>query len=270
MNILSWLKGKKKQKEVRNYQKDENFSFEEDYYGDINIIDGFKILYCNNYNKISLTSPEDVSFISFVISIPYNDKSFADIIKFANFMINLNIHTTILYNIIDIIFNYTKENKNILIFLRGNLGLYEYICDNLYNNIITKYIRNNIFPNGLPINCPIEFENNIINSIDYPSKDIDILFIENNIISKDFKPVIGISISNIIYKSKTCPIDYYNKKYIVLNDRIIIITSIDKLTEDELDYIINNVSDGNKLITSIHKNINDDDINIDLDIDEII
>ena len=49
MGIKSWIKGKLKQKEMRKLEPDKEFEFEENYYGDTNIIDGFNFLYCNNY-----------------------------------------------------------------------------------------------------------------------------------------------------------------------------------------------------------------------------
>ena len=159
-------------------------------------------------------------------------------------------------------------NKDkINIFFRGNINYYIILCSYIHNNIITKYIRNNLFPNELNINCPNEYLNNVYNSITYPCKEIDILFIEDNIISNFFKykPVIGLSID------KNCDkINIENKNYMYYNDRIIIYCDITKLSNNELQYIINNVNYGNKILNLIHTSITEDNINIDLDIDEII
>lgn len=42
MNIFKWIKGKKKQREVRNLIPDKDFEFKQNYYGNTNILEGFK------------------------------------------------------------------------------------------------------------------------------------------------------------------------------------------------------------------------------------
>ena len=59
-------------------------------------------------------------------------------------------------------------------------------------------------------------------------------------------------------------------KYICYNNRFIFYLSINTLDEKELDYIINNVDYGNKLLTLLHKGITEDNMDIDLDIDEVL
>jgi hypothetical protein len=51
MSILSYFKGKKKQREVRNLTPDKEFQFKENYYGDTNVVEGFRFIYCNNYTE---------------------------------------------------------------------------------------------------------------------------------------------------------------------------------------------------------------------------
>lgn len=264
--IISWFKGKKKQKELQNIEPDKNFTFEENYYGKIEIIEGFQFIYCNNYNKIFYEDKNNISFISCIVSLPKNDKTIKDLINFINLYINLiqnKLNNIKLNNYNNI--NININNEKINIFLRGNMNYYIILCSYIYNNIITKYIRNNLFPNELNIDCPNEYLNNIYNSITYPCKEIDILFIENNILCKDFNPVIGLSID------KNCnKINIEDKNYIYYNNRIIIYCSIDKLSDEELQYITNNINYGNKLLDLIHIGITEDYVNIDLDIDEII
>jgi hypothetical protein len=197
MSILSWIKGKKKQREMRKLKPDENFEFEKEYYGDTNILEGFNFIYCNNYTdkfcNINSAYKEELSFISCVISLPTELKTLKDLEIFVNnlFAYKYNSNRAFNYNNIYI----ELGLKEVKLFLRGNLLFYSTICKNIYNNIFTKYIRNNLFPNEFPIETPNEFLDKMYNSINYPSKDIDILFIEDKLLCKNFKPVIGLSIN---------------------------------------------------------------------------
>ena len=263
MKILNWIKGKIKQREMKNIKPDKDFKFEENYYGDIDNLNGFKIIYSNNYDKIYHSNQNELSFISSVITIPNNNKTLFDLICLINTLLIPNLikdeNSFCNYNQINI---YLSDNL-INIFIRGNLQFYNNICNHVHNNIITKYIRNNLFPNESFINCPNEFLNNIYNSITNPFKNIDILFIEEDILCKNFKPVIGLSISQ-----DDEIIDLSNKNPLYINGRYIIYSELDNFNEQEIQYIIDNVKNGNKLLNILHKSIDTDDI--DLNIDEII
>ena len=265
MKIISWLKGKKKQRELRKLEPNKDFQFKEDYYGDTQILNGFKFIYCNNYtDKLYNSNKELLSFISCIISLPKTEKILVDLVNFINIFHTdefIKEYNTFKINNISIEINESIIN----IYLRGNILYYIGICNNIHNNIITRYIRNNIFPNELPIETPNEFLDNIYNSINYPNKEIDILFIEDKVECKEFKPVIGLSI-NINSDKIDINNDYINYK--CYNNRYIIYCEINKLPKEELDYIINNVNHGNKLLELVHNNIEIDDI--DSDIDEII
>lgn len=262
MNIISWIKGKKKKREVSKYKKDEDFEFEMKYYGETDLLLGFNFIYCNNYNKIyDNTNKNELSFISCSIILPYNDKNILDLTQFMNiFYIIETPRLSSDYNNIHI----EIEDNKLILFLRGNINLYKEICDNIHNNIITRFIRNSIFPDESIIDCPNEFLNNIYNSINHPCKPVDILFIEDKVICRDFQPVIGISINKNMSDEL---IDLENKETIRFEDRLITYCSIDKLSEGDINYLLNNTRDGNKLLNIIHTSINDD---IDLDVDEII
>lgn len=265
MSLLSWLKGKKKQRQMRKLEPDKDFEFKEDYYGITNEdnIYNFKFVYCNNYTDklYKLLFKDHLSFISCKITLPNTEKVLRDITKFMNYYINSDLSDTITFKYknfyLEIDYNYIN------IYLRGDLSFYVEIRDNIHNNIITKFIVNNIFPDFIAIETPNEFLGNIYNSINCPSKPIDILFIEDSIECKHFKPVIGLSIKDD---------DKYNIpkecQVLSLNNRNIIYIEIDKLSNSELDYIVNNVNHGNKLLELVHKDIGNDDI--DSDIDEII
>lgn len=261
MKILSWIKGKMKQREMRKLVPDENFEFEEDYYGDTNIIEGFNFVYCNNYtdklynNAITLEK-EYLSFISCVISLPSELKVINDLVNFVNELYEYKYRYTNVFPYKNICIK--MNSKNIQLFLRGDLLFYKNLCDKIHNNIFTKYIRNNIFPNGSSIETPNEYLDKLYNSITNPYKDIDILFIEDNILCKEFKPVIGLSVSQ---KHK----DKINKFSFTINNRHIIYLQIDELNDNELSYLIENVRHGDKLLNLLHKDDNDY-----LDIDEVI
>lgn len=263
MSILSWIKGKMKQREMRKLVPDKDFEFEEDYYGNSNIIEGFNFVYCNNYtdklyNNAATLEKEYLSFISCVISLPAEIKVINDLVNFVNelYEYKYRYSNVFLYKNI-----YIKMNsKNIQLFLRGDLLFYKNLCDKIHNNIFTKYIRNNIFPNGSAIETPNEYLDKLYNSITNPYKDIDILFIEDNVLCKEFKPVIGLSV-NQKYKDKI------NKFSFPLNNRYIIYLQLDELNDNELSYLIENVKHGDKLIDLLHKHNTDNDY---LDIDEVI
>lgn len=262
MNILKWIKGKKKQIENRKLTPNEDFEFEKDYFGEIDIIDGFKIIYCNNYtDKLYNSNKNILSFISSVVSLPKTEKILENLINFINIYYRNNLSDFNAFRY-DNIFIEIKQSK-INIYLRGDLGFYRKICDNIHNNIITKYIRNNLFPNELSIDTPNEFLDNMYNSITYPNKEIDILFIEDKFLCNDLNPIIGLSINH-----NSNNIDLNNKYGFIINNRFITYCEINSLSENELNYIINNVTHGNNLLNILHKDIEQDDINTD--IDEII
>ena len=263
MSIKSWIKGKMKQREMRKLEPDKNFEFEENYYGEANIIEGFSFIYCNNYtDKFNSTSLADLekgclSFISCVISLPAEIKVIIDLVSFMN-----NVHEYKFSSVLKYKNIYIKMNtKNIQLFLRGDLNFYKNLCDKIRNNIFTKYIRNNIFPNGMSIETPNEYLDKIYNSITNPYKDIDILFIEDNVLCKEFKPIIGLSV-NKKYEDKIDKVSWTTS-----NNRIIIYLQIDELSDNEISYLIENVKHGDKLINLFHKHLTDNDY---LDIDEVI
>ena len=262
MSLLSFIKGKLKQREVRKLEPEEDFKFEENYYGDINIIDGFNFVYCNNYTTKLYENKEVtlncLSFISCVISLPSELKVIGDLEFFIN---NTREEFSLFrYNNINISIN----KDRIQLFLRGDIKFYEFICKNIHNNIFTKYIRNNILLEDTPIDTPNEYLNNIYTSINHPSKEVDILFIEDNIQCKGFKPVIGLSVKSNLLKS---PINFSNKTRITLNNRDITYCQIDKLDSDELNYLLTNVKHGDKLLKLVHTYITNNDYS---NIDEII
>lgn len=260
MKLKSWLKGKKKQIEIRKLSPDNEFEFEKNYYGVSENINGFKFIYCNNYtDKLYVSNKNILSFLSCIISLPNTTKILQDLINFINTYTYLDIHNNLQYRSTYIVMGTDKIDM----YLRGNLHFYSEICNNIHNNIITRYIRNNIFPNELSIETPNEFLNNIYNSITNPNKEIDILFIEDNLLCKSFSPVIGLSIS------KNCDkINIDNYLYSIVNNRYIIYCELKDLIKEDLNYIVNNVKHGNKLLELVHINIEDDDI--DSEIDEII
>lgn len=265
MSILSWLKGKKKQRNMRKLEPDKDFEFKEDYYGIVNEDDiyNFNFIYCNNYtDKLYPSLHKDIlSFISCKITVPNTAKVFKDIINFMNYYINEDLSdiNAFKYKNFHIEHDYNYTN----IYLRGDLSFYREICDNIHNNIISKYIRNNIFPDHIAIETPNEFLDNIYNSIKYPSKPIDILFIENVTNWNYFKPVIGLSIKDDgNYNIPTQCIT------LSINNRNIVYIEIDKIPKKDLEYLIENVKHGNKLLELVHKSIGNDSIYSD--IDEII
>ena len=262
MSIKSWIKGKLKQREMRKLEPDKNFEFEENYYGESNIIEGFNFVYCNNYTDKLNTSTDELekeilSFISCVILLPAEIKVINDLINFMNDIYEYKFSSILNYKNIFIKMN----TKNIQLFLRGDIFFYKNICDKIHNNIFTKYIRNNIFPDGLTIETPNEYLNSLYISINNPCKDIDILFIEDNILCDEFKPVIGLSV-NKKYNDKINKVSWTSS-----NNRIIIYLQINELTDNEISYLIENVKHGDKLINLLHKHITDNDY---LDIDEVI
>ena len=265
MSIISWLKGKKKQRDMRKLEPDKNFEFKEDYYGitDEDNIYNFKFIYCNNYTDKLYQSlfKDNLSFISCKITLPNKEKALRDITKFMNYYINSDLSDINTFKYKN--FYIEMEYNYINIYLRGDLSFYREICDNIHNNIITKFILNNIFPDYIAIETPNEFLDNIYNSINCPSKPIDILFIEDIIECKYFKSVIGLSIKDD---------DKYNIptqcQTLSLNNRYIVYIEIDKIPNSDLQYITDNVKYGNKLLELVHKGIGNN--NIDSDIDEII
>lgn len=260
MNIFKWIKGKKKQREVRNLIPDKDFEFKQNYYGNTNILEGFKFLYCNNYtDKYCNDHKNKLSFITCAITIPNNQKTLSDTIDLI--YLNGYLRFSDLYDYTNLV--YRKDDEYITLYIKGNIDYYDNLCDMIHNNIITKYIRNNIFIDESPIETPNEFLENMYNSINNPDKEIDILFIEDNIEYYKIKPVIGLSIN------KNCErINLENKTVYDINNRKIIYCEIDKFTEEELNYIKKTARHGNKLPESIHLNINiDNDFN---DIDEIL
>ena len=262
MSIISFVKGKLKQREVRKLVPDENFEFDKVFYGDTNIIDGFNFIYCNNYTDKfikSSTNKECLSFISCVISLPAEIKTFIDLGNFVNGYIEIEdtYHPIFKYRNIYIVMGTDK----IQLYLRGDIQYYNYLCENIHNNIFTRYIRNNIFVDGVYIETPNEYLDKMYNSINYPNKEMDILFIEDNTLCKEFSPVIGLSLSN-----KNNKFDSYIKdnNFIIENNRVIIYKEIDKLSDEEIYYLVNNVKYGDKLLDLLHDN------NEYSDIDEII
>ena len=254
MSIKSWIKGKMKQREMRKLKPDKDFEFEENYYGEANIIEGFSFIYCNNYtDKFNSTTLADLekgclSFISCVISLPAEIKVIIDLVSFMN-----NVHEYKFSSVLKYKNIYIKMNtKNIQLFLRGDLNFYKNLCDK---------IRNNIFPNGMSIETPNEYLDKIYNSITNPCIDIDILFIEDNVLCKEFKPIIGLSV-NKKYEDKIDKVSWTTS-----NNRIIIYLQIDELSDNEISYLIENVKHGDKLINLFHKHLTDNDY---LDIDEVI
>lgn len=261
MSIQSWIKGKIKQREVRKLEPDVDFQFKENYYGDSNIIEGFNFIYCNNYtDKYCKDTYKDIfSYISCVISLPYEAKILKDLMILLNY--TLNNHNRV--EEYDYIYLKILDN-NIQLFLKGDLFFYRTLCNNIHNNIFTKYIRNNLFIEDNPIETPNEYLDCMLNSINCPSKNIDILFIDSNRPHENYKPVIGLSISKNEYKKEKAII-YKRDHMSLINDRYILYTQLDKLTENELNYLINEVKYGDKLIDLLHLTNNDY-----LDIDEII
>ena len=264
MSIVSYIKGKKKQREVRKLEPDINFEFEKEYYGDSNIIDGFNFLYCNNYTEKLINSKEMdklrteyLSYISCVISLPTEQKVINDLEYFIN-----NYDDFSLFNYKNIHIVLGKEKTQL--YIRGDISFYSRICNNIHNNIFTKYIRNNLFPDGIQIETPNEYLNNMYNSIQNPSKEVDILFIDNNTLFEDYKPIVGLSIKKNLLKN---PINLSNKTNIELNNREITYFQIDKLDSEELNYLVANVRHGDKLLELVHKYKINNDYS---DIDEII
>lgn len=262
MGIINWIKGKLKQREVRNLLPDEEFQFKENFYGYTNILEGFRFTYCNNYtDKFYYENKNKISFISCMIILPNNTKTLNDILDFI--FINSYFKFSDLYNYDNII--YKKDDEYITLYIRGDISYYDELCDKVHNNIVSRYIRTNMFSylDDTPIETPNEFLENMYNSITNPDKEVDILFIEDNIQYHKIKPVIGLSIKKNIDK-----INLDNKIYYEMNNRNIVYCSIDKFTEDELEYIKNTARHGNKLPESLHISI-DTDIDFD-DVDEII
>lgn len=260
MGIINWIKGKLKQREMRNLLPDEEFQFKENFYGYTNILEGFRFTYCNNYtDKFYTLHKHKTSFISCMITLPNNIKILNDILDFIFLTGYMRLSDR--YNYDNIL--YKKDDEYITVYIRGDINYYENICDIIHNNIITRYIRNNIFVEEKPIETPNEYLENMYNSITNPDKEIDILFIEDNIQYHKIKPVIGLSIN------KNCTkINLDNKITHEMNNRNILYCNIDKFTEEELNYIKNTARHGNKLPESLHISI-DTDIDFD-DVDEII
>ena len=262
MSIKSFIKGKLKQIEIRKLKPDENFEFEKELYGETNIIEGFNFVYCNNYTDTYCNYGDEykhqLSFISCVISLPTESKTLKDLGDIINSKLIYNYTQIFKYNNIYI----DLGLKEIKLYLRGDILFYTNICNNIHNNIFTKYIRNNIFPNESIIETPNEFLNTMYNSINNPSKEVDILFIENNILCDNFTPVIGLSIkedSNNILRT--------NNSGIIVNKRFITYVEINRLSSEQLSYLINEVRHGDKLLELVHKYVPNNDYS---DIDEII
>lgn len=265
MNLISWIKGKFKQREVRNLKPDDNFEFKQDYYGILqeNSMNNFKFVYCNNYtDKLYKSNKNNLSFISCKITLPNTNKVLKDAIDFMNIYMNkkLSFYNTFGYKQ----FHIENEYNYMNIYIRGDLAFYNALCENIHNNIITKYIRTNIFPDGMTIETPNEYLNNIYNSIINPYKEIDILFIEE-IECKELSPVIGLSVKDGFDFTKFNVDNYITFS---LNNRHIIYTQLEDIEKEHLEYIIENVKFGNKLLDIIHKGIDSSDIYSD--IDEII
>lgn len=266
MGLKSFIKGKLKQREVRKLEPDTDFEFEMNYYGKSNIIEGFNFIYCNNYTEDFSNSTEVdrtlLSFISCVVSLPTEQKVLKDLSDFINHILNNSTPISLMeYNN----FYVSIGLDNTQLFLRGDYLFYNNICKNIHNNIFTKYIRNNIFPDETFIETPNEYLDNMYNSINCPSKEVDILFIENRVQCEGFKPVIGLSINKNINNS---PINLNAKGRSIpypINNRMIIYAEIDRFTDEEISYLIDNVKHGDKLIDLLHTTNNDYS-----DIDEII
>lgn len=252
-------------RKIENFRTkpDENFEFEQDYFGKVDVLEGFNFLYCNNYtDKLYNSNKAQLSFISCVITLPKQPKTMIDLIIFFNmYLNNESICMTNLYRYKNIYvdINHNSKHSQIKIYLRGDLSFYKELCNTIHNNIITKYIRNNIFPNELSIDTPNEFLDNIYNSITNPCKEVDILFIEENTCSQ-FSPVVGLSI-----KTNKDYIDLKNKFVIELNNRYITYCEIDKFSEEDLEYLATNVKHGNKILNILHNNITNNDFSEDMD-----
>lgn len=261
MSIISLVKGKLKQREVRKLEPDKDFNFDENYYA-TDILDGFNFIYCNNYtNKFCSNNNLKLSFISCVISLPSELKVIANLSNIINEVFNSkDYHSYFEYNNLYVVLGLDR----VQLFLRGDINFYRNICDNIHNNIFTKYIRNNIFPNELNIETPNEYLDNMYNSINCPTKELDILFIEDKVLCKGFNPVIGLSISN-----KNNKFDSYikDKNVILENNRCIIYKELNTLSDEEVEYLVNNVKHGDKLLELLHKGIDNE---YDYSIDEII
>ena len=265
MSILSWVKGKQKQREVRKLEPDKDFNFEKDYYGDSNIIEGFNFLFCNNYTSKYCDKEyiDIVSFISCVVVLPNEPKVIKDLMILLNHITNRSIYIS---------YDYTNIHLELIedkihLYIKGDIEFYSLLCKKVYNNIFTKYIRNNIFTdleNNIHIETPNEYLDKMYNNIKCPSKDIDILFIEDNIPFEGYQPVIGLSISKSIYEKEKAVIAKKIESFEV-NNRIIMYIQLDKLTEREINYLIENVKHGDKLINLLHQTNSNY-----LDIDEII
>lgn len=254
MKILKWLKGIKKKREVMKREPNKDFEFDELNY-DMEILNGFNFLYCNDYTenlyKTNFNIRKNLALMTCKITVSQTTKSLLDLL----FIISLNFinkKTNLTY---DNIYIEYKE-KNVILYLRGDIDFYSNLCET-HNNIITRFIRNNIFPNGEIIETPNEFLNNIFNSINYPNKILDILFIENNL-NNPFKPVVGLSFS----KAYDSDLDKYfpeiESNIYMHNNRYILYIQYDKIPEELLNYIILNVNHGEKLFNLLHQDIEDD------------
>lgn len=266
MNIIKWIKGKIKQKEVQNLEPDKDFIYDRNYYGDINITESFKFTYMNNYtDKYYEGYHQLTSFLSFTITLKNNIKTILDLINLMNTIIDVKDINRLNYKFI----SYDINKDSIILYLRGDIKLFDSICSRLYNNIITKYIRNNLFVNGIfkdngYIETPNEYLDNMINSIKNPDKEIDILFIEDNLPTNKLSPVIGLSIN------KSCDkISLKDKTPLDLNNRNILYCDLENLSYTEIEYLRNNITYGNKIPKYVHNSITIDGIDLN-DVDEII
>lgn len=261
-SIVSFIKGKLKQREVRKLVPDENFEFDKVSYGDADILDGFNFIYCNNYtDKFTKDCKDILSFISCVISVPTETKTFIDLGEFMNkfFEIDNNFNTLVSqYNNIFMKIGLDR----IQLFLRGNILFYTKLCENIHNNIFTRYIRNNIFPDETVIETPNEYLDKMLNSINNPYKELDILFIEDKVLCEGFNNVIGLSMNEKAYNKFIKKND--NFTVIMGNNRYIIYTQVKALNDEQIEYLISNVAHGDKLFSLLH------DSNDYSDIDEII
>lgn len=258
MSIISWFKGKLKQREIRNLKPDKDFKFDKYAYGDANIMEGFRFIYCNNFtNQLYEKDLDKLAFISCVIEIPTSIKALIDLVNFfkeinSNNKINLDKNYTNIQT--DITETYIK------LYLRGNVIFYKALCYYINNNIFTNYINKNIFINNITnIITPNEFLNSNYGTINHPCKSIDVLFIEDKKECYTFNRVIGLSLSekgyeelhltedNVIYK------DDNHQRYIVYIE-------LDNIAEDEQYYIINNAYSGNELIKYKQNNNDIDEI----------
>lgn len=267
MGIIKFFKGLKTKSELKKLKPDDNFEFEKEYFGDISILEGFKYIYSNNFtDKLYIEHKDILSLITCEIILPKTNKSLLDTIKLLNYMSNriCNKEKELLSNYIHCQVNSDYNKQQIQIFLRGSIKFYSSLLE-LHNNIITKYIRNNLFPDDISIETPNEFLNNLYNSINYPNKEIDILFIEDN---KDcvLSPIIGLSINK---DSKIIDIEKYDRYGVIINNRFILYLQLNNILEKDLTYIIENVEHSEKLNELIHKDINNSEY-LDEDIDEII